>query len=111
MSCLSEAEIEIIPSRIELMIFCITFQCCTTAPYLLSYEFIYSTMPDMDGDYSYRSFKDTVYIAPPPTQHTEAKLKVPDLGDKVDFTALLLFLALSHSIFSLLVHSFFGTVS
>jgi hypothetical protein len=48
----------------------------------------------MDGDYSwrkvYRSFKDTVYTAPPP-QHTEAQFKVPDWGDKVDFTALLLF--------------------
>jgi hypothetical protein len=75
MSCLSEAEIEIIPSRIEPTIFCITFQCCTTAPYLLSYEIIYSTIPDMDGDYSwrkvYRSFKDTVYTAPPPSHNTQ----------------------------------------
>ena len=63
MSCLSEAKIEIIPSRIEPTIFCITFQCCTNAPYLLSYDFPYSTTPDMDGDYSwrkvYRSFKGT----------------------------------------------------
>ena len=83
MSCLSEAEIEIIPSRIEPMIFCITFQCCTTAPYLLSYDFTYNTIPDVDGDYNwrkvYRSFKDTVYTAPPP-QHTEAQFKVPDWG-------------------------------
>jgi hypothetical protein len=82
MKCPSEAEIEIIPSRIEPTIFCITFQCCTIAPYLLSYEFTYSTIPDMDGDYSwrkvYRSFKDTVYTAPPSPQHTEAQFKVPD---------------------------------
>jgi hypothetical protein len=53
----------------------------------------------------------TLCTLPPPPQHTEAQFKVPDWGDKVDFTALLLFLALFHSIFSLLVHSFFGTVS
>jgi hypothetical protein len=41
-------------------------------------------------DFHLRSFKDTVYTAPPP-QHTEAQFKVPDWGDKVDFTALLLF--------------------
>jgi hypothetical protein len=51
-----------------------------------------------------------VYTAPSP-QHTEAQFKVPDWGDKVDFTALLLFLALFHSIFSLLFHSIFGAVS
>jgi len=94
MSCHSEAEIEIIPSRIEPTIFCITFQCCTTTPYLRSYEFTYSTIPDMDGDYSwrkvYRSFKDTVYTAPPPPQHTEAQFKVPDWGDKVDFHSIII---------------------
>jgi len=93
MSCLLEAEIEIISSRIEPTISCITFQCCTIAPYLLSYDFTYSTIPDMDGDYSwrkvYRSFKDTVYTAPPP-QHTEAQFKVPDWGDKVDFHSIII---------------------
>ena len=98
MSCPSEAEIEIIPSRIEPTTFCITFQCCTTAPYLLSYDFTYSTIPDMDGDYSWRKVYCTGRLKtlctmppPPPPQHTEAQFKVPDWGDKVDFTALLLF--------------------
>ena len=48
----------------------------------------------MDGDYSwrkvYRSFKDTVYTAPPPPQHTEAQFKVPDWGDKVDFHSIII---------------------
>ncbi len=90
-----EADIEKIPSRIEPTIFCNTFQCCTNAPYLLSYDFIYSTIADVDGDYSwrkvYRSFKDSVYTAPPPTpQHTKAQFKVPDWGDKVDFHSIII---------------------
>jgi hypothetical protein len=48
------------------------------------------------------NFKDTVYTAPPPPQHTEAQFKVPDWGDKVDF----------HSIFIIIIIIIIiGTVS
>ncbi len=70
------------------------------------------------GGKSTGRLKTLCTLPPPPPQHTEAQFKVPDGGIKSTFTVLLLFiigiiiiLALFHSIFSLLVHSFFGTVS
>ncbi len=39
MNCLSGAEREIIQSRLKPTIFCITVQCCTTAPYFLIWTF------------------------------------------------------------------------
>jgi hypothetical protein len=97
---------KIIPSRIEPKISCVTFQCCTIAPYFLSYNIIYSTKPNIDCDYSwgkvYRSFKDTVYTGPPPpppppppphsTQRSNSKSLIG--GIKSTFTVLLLLLLL-----------------